>query len=133
MMRINKHVTIRKPRDIFWAEPRVSGKHPNHAKFATEFTRDFRREITVQLNAANSSGVRGAPNLLGVTVNENANCANIRRQRLGNLPSHFCIDVARALRIKVESDHLCAELDARSGVFQVRNAADFDLQWSHDR
>src|SRR6266542_3080821 len=64
MMRVDEHITCREQRDIFWAEPRVSGKHPNHAKFASEFTRDFWREITVQLNAANSSNVCGFPNVL---------------------------------------------------------------------
>src|SRR6266480_3947407 len=110
----------------------MSRKHPNHPKLAGQFTRSFRREITVQLNAANSSGVRGAPNLLGIPVDENAECANIRRQRLGNLPSRVCFDVARTLRIKIESDHLCAELNGCVRVSCVCNAADFDLHWSHD-
>src|SRR5438093_1307982 len=132
MMRVDEHITFREQRDIFWAEPRVSGKHPNHAKFASEFTRDFWREITVQLNAANSSNVCGFPNVLGIPVNENANCMNVCRQRIDNLPSHFWLDAARALRIKVQPDHLCAELNGCVRVSCVCNAADFDLHWSHD-
>ena len=73
----------------------------------------FRREISVQLNASNSSGVCGLPNFIGIPVNENTDCMSIRRQRLDNLPSNFWFNVARALRIKVEPDHLCAEFDAR--------------------
>ena len=132
MMRVDEHITFREQRDIFWAEPRVSGKHPNHAKFASEFTRDFGREITVQLNAANSSDVRGLPNVLGIPVNENANCMNIRRQRIDNLPSHFWLDVARALRIEVKANQRSAELHARFGISRVRDTADFDLHRSHD-
>ena len=49
------------------------------------------------------------------------------RQRLDDLPSNFRFNVARALRIKVEANHLCAELDARLRVSRIRNAADFDL------
>src|SRR5437879_12550737 len=105
---VDGSITFREQRDIFWAEPRVSGKHPNHAKFVSEFTRDFGREITVQLNAADSSDVCGLPNILGIPVNENANCMNIRRQRIDNLPSQCWLDAARALRIKVQPDDLCS-------------------------
>src|SRR5437667_3578762 len=37
MMRINKHITIRKRRDLFGAEPCVSGERSNDAKFTSEF------------------------------------------------------------------------------------------------
>src|SRR5947209_4023993 len=111
MMCINEQVTIRKQRDVFRAEACMSRKHSNHAKLAGQFTRQFRREIPMQLNAANSSDVCGLPNVLGVPVNENADGISINRQRLDNLPSHFWLDVARALRIKIESDQLCAELN----------------------
>src|SRR5437879_12886693 len=130
---VDGSITFREQRDIFWAEPRVSGKHPNHAKFASEFTRDFGREITVQLNAANSSDVCGLPNVLGIPVNENANCMNIRRQRIDNLPSHFWLDAARALRIKVQPDHLFAALEGWVRISRVRYAADFEFHWRHGK
>ena len=130
-MRIYEHITFREQRDIFWAEPRVSGKHPNHAKFASEFTRDFGREITVQLNAANSSDVRGLPNVLGIPVNENADCISISRQCLDNLPGNVGFNVARTSRVEVKANQRSAQLHARFGISRIRDAADFDLHRIH--
>src|SRR6266540_1444744 len=80
MMCVNEHVTIRKERDVFRAESRMSRKHSNHAKLADQFTRGFRQEVSVQLNASHSSGLRDLPNFFGVAVNENPDCINIGRQ-----------------------------------------------------
>src|SRR5438876_8240956 len=115
MMCINEQVTIRKQRDVFRAEACMSRKHSNHAKLAGQFTRQFRREIPMQLNTSQSHRLGSFPNLLGVPVNENTDCISINRQRLDNLPSNLGFNVARALRIKIESDQLCAELHASLG------------------
>jgi len=51
------------------------------------------------------------------------------RQRLDDLPRNFRFNVARALRIKIEANHVGAKFGARSRVVHIRNAADFDLDW----
>src|SRR5213593_4982795 len=99
MMCINEHVTIRKERRFFRTEPRVSRKHSNHAKLAGQFTRGFRREIPVQLNASHSRVLRSLPNFLGVPVNENADCISVSRQCLDNLSSDAGLNVAWTSRI----------------------------------
>jgi hypothetical protein len=85
----------------------------------------------VQLDASHSSGVCGVPDFISVSINENADSISMPRQRLDDLLSNFRFNVARALRIKVEPDHLCTELDACFCISRIRNAADFDLCPSH--
>ena len=126
-MCINEHVTMGKQRHVFRAKLGVRGKHLNHPKFASEFPPDVRREISVQLDASHSSGVGGVPDFIGVPVNENTDCISMARQRLDDLPRNFRFNVARALRIKVEADHVRAKFGAHSPTVHIRNAADFDL------
>jgi hypothetical protein len=133
MVCINEHVTIRKERDVFRAESRMSQKHSNHAKLGGQFTHGFRREVPVQLNASRSRGLSSLSNFLGVPVNENTDCINISRQRLDNLPGNVGFNVARTSRIKVKANQRRAELYARFGIPRVRDAADFDLYWPHGK
>jgi hypothetical protein len=102
----------------------------NHPKFASEFPPDVRREISVQLHASHSRGVCGVPDFIGIAINENTDCMSMARQNLDDLPSNFRFNVARALRIKVEANHVRAKFGAHSRVVRIRNAADFDLCWS---
>jgi hypothetical protein len=110
----------------------MSRKHSNHAKLAGQFTRGFRREIPVQLNASHSRGLRSLPNFLGVPVNENTDSIKISRQRLDNLPANLRFNVARASRIKVKANQRSAEFHARFGISRVRDATDFNLYRIHD-
>ena len=131
-MRVDEHITFREKRDIFWAEPRVSGKHPNHAKFASEFTRDLGRDVSMQLDASHSRDLRDLPNFLGVPVNENADCISISRQCLDNLPGNVGFNVARTSRVEVKANQRSAQLHARFGISRIRDAADLDLYRIHD-
>src|SRR5207249_5690432 len=79
------------------------------------------------LNAIHCGGVCSPPNFISVSTNEDTDCINMRWQRLDDLPCNFRFDVAWALRIKVQPDHLCTEFDAHARVVHIRNAADFDL------
>jgi hypothetical protein len=127
MMCVNEHITMGKQRHVFRAKLRVRGKHLNHPKIASEFPPDVRREISVQLDASHSCGVCGVPDFIGVSINENTDCISMARQRLDDLPSYFRFNVTRALRIKVEANHVRAKFGAHSRVVHIRNAADFDL------
>jgi hypothetical protein len=127
MMCVDEHITMRKRRHLLRAKLRVSGKHLDHPKFASEFPPDVRREIPVQLDASHSSVVCGVSDFIGVSINENTDCISMARQRLDDVPRNFRFNVAGALRIKVEANHVRAKFGARSRVVHVRNAADFNL------
>ena len=77
MIRVDEHGAIRKERDVFRAELRMSGKRSDHTKFASKLARDLGREIPVQLNAAHSGDVCSFPNFLGISVNENTDCRDV--------------------------------------------------------
>ena len=77
MIRVDEHGAIRKERDVFRAELRISAKRSDHRKFASKLARDLGREIPVQLNAAHSGDVCSFPNFLGISVNENTDCRDV--------------------------------------------------------
>src|SRR5213080_2672017 len=109
----------------------MSRKRSNHAKLAGQFVRGFRRDVSMQLNAANSSDVCGLPNVLGIPVNENADCISISRQCLDNLPGNVGFNVARTSRVEVKANQRSAQLHARFGISRIRDAADLDLYRIH--
>src|SRR4029077_6148799 len=127
------YIAICEQRHVFRAKPRMRGKHLNHPKFASEFPPDFRREISVQLDTSHSGRVCAFQNFTGVAINENTDRESISWQHLNKLPRNFRLNVARALRIKVEANHVRAEFGAHSRVVHIRNAAKFNLYRSHFR
>jgi hypothetical protein len=84
------------------------------------------------LNTSDSSCVCNAPNFVSKPVNEDTDWLNAARNCLDDLPGNFGFNVARTSLVKVESNHARAQFGAGFCVSYVRDAADFDLYWSHD-
>src|SRR6516165_9585925 len=85
----------------------------------------------MQLKASNTSSLNDFANFCWIRIDENAHSADSLRQRIHNSPDESRLNVARARRIKVKPDHVCAELDARLSIVRVCNTADFDLDRRH--
>ena len=85
----------------------------------------------MQLNAANSSNFGEFANFYSIRIDENANGASSRWERVHNSADDDGLDVPRARRIKVKPNHVRAEFDARVRIICVRDAADLDLCVSH--
>src|SRR3954451_11875192 len=80
----------------------------------------------MQLNAPNAGSVGELANFCWIRIHENAD-ASSRRQAVHNSADDTRLDVARALRIKVEPNHVGAEFEAGACIVRVCNTADFDL------
>src|SRR5882724_10402128 len=111
MVRIKEHVTIGKCADLLRLEPGVGAESSNDAKFASQFSAGCGREISVQLNRFDTRSFRGVANFVSTCVNKYADRPNAARQYFNNLPRSLRLDVARALRIKIESNHIGVEFD----------------------
>jgi hypothetical protein len=85
----------------------------------------------MQLNAPKSDCFGALANFCCIRIDENADRASSRWERVHNSADHSRLDVARARWIKVEPNHVRAEFDARASIIDVRNTADFDLYLSH--
>jgi hypothetical protein len=86
----------------------------------------------VYLHASNTSCLRDIPNFFDAGVHENPDRTNSRRYRVDNSPGDLGLNVAWTLPVKVKPNHVDAEFGARFGVFQIRDATNLDLHWSHD-
>src|SRR4030095_16745794 len=64
-------------------------------------------------------------------VDENSDRTNSGRYRFDNPPDGYRLKVAWTLRVKVKANHVGAEFGARPCVFNVGDATNLDLQWSH--
>jgi len=117
----------------FWLESRTGRERPNHAKFSSHFAARFRRRMSMQLNAPNSSNFGEFANFCWIRIDENANGASSRWERLHNSADDHGLDVARACPVKVKPNHVRAEFDARVRIIRIRNTADFDLHRSHGK
>jgi hypothetical protein len=88
--------------------------------------------MSMQLNASNAGSFGELANFCWIRIDENADGASSCWERVHNSADHSGLDVARARWIKVEPNHLCAELDARACVIRICYATDFDLYRCHD-
>jgi len=79
------------------------------------------------LHASNTGCVRGIPNFFGAGVHENSDRANSGRHRFDNSPGEPGLNISWTLRVKIEPNHAGAEFSARSGILDVRDAANLDL------
>jgi hypothetical protein len=89
--------------------------------------------MSMQLNAPKSGCSGELANFCWIRVDENADGASSCWESVHNSADHSRLDVARARRIKIEPNHVCAEFDARASIIRVCNTADFDLYRSHLR
>ena len=87
----------------------------------------------MQLNASNAGNFGELANFCCIPIDENADAASSRWERVHNSASDSRLDVARARWIKVEPNHVCAEFDTRACVIQVCYATDFDLYRVHQK
>jgi hypothetical protein len=87
--------------------------------------------MSMYLNAPNASRSGELANFCWIRVDENADGATSRRERVHNSANHNRLDVTRARRIKVKPNHVCAEFDARACIIRVCDTTDFDLYLSH--
>ena len=85
----------------------------------------------MQLNASNAGSFGELANFCWIRIDENADGASSRWERVHNSADDSRLDVARARRIKVEPNHVCAEFDARACIIRICNTADFDLYRVH--
>ena len=83
--------------------------------------------MSMQLNASNAGSFGELANFCWIRIDENADGASSRWERVHNSADDSRLDVARARRIKVEPNHVCAEFDARASIIRVCYTADFDL------
>ena len=81
----------------------------------------------MQLNAPNAGSFGELANFCWIRIDENADGASSCWERVHNLADVSRLGVARALSIKVEPNHVCAEFDARACIVRICNTADFDL------
>ena len=84
----------------------------------------------MQLNAPNAGSVGELANFCWIRIHENAD-ASSRREPIHNSAHDSRLDIARALRIKVEPNHVGAEFEARARIIRVCDTADFDLYRVH--
>jgi hypothetical protein len=81
----------------------------------------------MQLNAPNAGSFGELANIFSIRIDENADGASLRWERVHNSADHSRLDVARARWIKVEPKHVRAEFDAGACIIRSCNTADFDL------
>jgi hypothetical protein len=89
--------------------------------------------MSMQLNAPNASSFGELANFCRIRVDENADGASSCWERIHNSADDSRLDVARARRIKIKPNHVCAEFGARACIIRICYAADFDLYRSHFR
>lgn len=83
--------------------------------------------MSMQLNASNAGSFGELANFCWIRIDENADGASSRRERVHNPADDSRLDVARARWVKVEPNHVRAEFDARARIIRIFNTADFDL------
>src|SRR5215467_11377611 len=100
-------------------------------KLTSQFGACIRRHMPMQLHTSNSGCLRNITNFFGTGVHKNSDRANLSRHRLDDLPGSPGPNVSRTFGVKIESKHFDAELNTRSGILNIRDAANLDLHWSH--
>src|SRR5690242_5761350 len=115
-----------KRRPFFQAKGFDDFDPPAKAIFRVLFAMKLRREIswpsTGELVARDHIG-----NAFSRFVHEQRHIERVRRQALDNFSGLLRREKTRARRIKIESEHVRAELERFLRVSQARNAANFDL------
>jgi hypothetical protein len=88
--------------------------------------------MSMELNASNAGSFGELANFCCIRIDENADGTSSCWERVHNSADDSRLDVARARWIKVEPNHVRAEIDARASIIRICNTADFDLYRSHD-
>ena len=83
--------------------------------------------MSMQLNASNACSRGELPNFCWIRIDENADGANSCWERVHNFADGSRLDVARARRIEIKPNHVCAEFNARACIIRVCDTADFYL------
>ena len=89
--------------------------------------------MSMQLDALNAGSFGELANFCWIRIDENADSASSRWECVHNSAGDGRLDVARARRVKIKSDHVRAEFDAPASIIRVCYTADFDLYWVHER
>jgi len=87
----------------------------------------------MQLNASNAGSFGELANFCWIRIDENADGASSCWERVRNSANDSRLDVTRARWVKVEPNHVCAELDARFCISRIRDTTDFDLYRLHQK
>jgi hypothetical protein len=132
VVRIDEYIAFWKRCCVFWLESRIGWERANHAKFSSQFAAQFRRCISMQLEAPNAGSFRELADFCWIRIDENADGTSSCWERVHNSADDSRLDVARARRIKVEPNHVCAEFDARASIIRICDTADFDLYRVHE-
>src|SRR4029450_9899006 len=116
---------------LFLVKMRLCAKRANYPNFLRELAADFGRDLAVQLHRTKTDSRCNLTNFISVDIDKDADNPNATRRALNDLPGHFGVDVARALRIKIQTNHVSAQLCANTRLWYVGDAADFDLHPIH--
>jgi hypothetical protein len=83
--------------------------------------------MSMQLNASNAGSFGELANICCVRIDENADDASSRWERVRDFTDDRRLYITRTFPVKVKSNHVCAEFDARFCISRIRDTTDFDL------
>src|SRR5919201_139892 len=129
---VQEHITTSKLCRFNGSESVARAQWAEHSKVAGKFIAQRRRDISVQLHRREADGLCELANLVEFRLNKHADRASVVSDRRDNFATDFRRDIARALAIKIQPDHISTELSARAGIVHVCNPADFYLHLLHD-
>jgi hypothetical protein len=132
VVRIDEYIAMWERCGVFWFESRIGRECTNHAKFSSQFAAQFRRRMSMQLDASSAGNLGDLANFLRIGIDEHTDRAESARHFVGDLSHRPWLNVPCAFSVKVKPNHVCAESYARLRIVGIRYTADFDAYRIHD-